>query len=236
MHKLNKKGFALVETLIVSVFVMTIFSLIFTNFFPMMGEYERREGYDDIDSIYKTYLLKVIFEIGEFKDHINYSTYINATTNQANNYFYNIYNSKLDIKYVNDDANNDITSIKVVVNEETCNRLMGNEHKKYCINLMQEAKVKNIYLTQYRITDLKKAIKSGKIKTITDKMTDQEKSKAMDSATKDYILTLPYYSMEENNNGYAYRIIVQYVRELNNETVKGRKELYNFSTIGVNLA
>ena len=67
-------------------------------------------------------------------------------------------------------------------------------------------------------------------------MTDQEKSKAMDSATKDYILTLPYYSMEENNNGYAYRIIVQYVRELNNETVKGRKELYNFSTIGVNLA
>ena len=42
--------------------------------------------------------------------------------------------------------------------------------------------------------------------------------------------------MEENNNGYAYRIIVQYVRELNNETVKGRKELYNFSTIGVNLA
>ena len=54
MHKLNKKGFALVETLIVSVFVMTIFSLIFTNFFPMMGEYERREGYDDIDSIYKT--------------------------------------------------------------------------------------------------------------------------------------------------------------------------------------
>ena len=58
MLKLNKKGFALVETLIVSVIVMAIFSILYTNFFPMMGEYERREGYDDIDSIYKSYLIK----------------------------------------------------------------------------------------------------------------------------------------------------------------------------------
>ena len=62
MQKLNKKGFALVETLIVSVFVMTIFTIIYTNFFPIMGEYERREGYDDIDNIYKTYLIKKMIE------------------------------------------------------------------------------------------------------------------------------------------------------------------------------
>ena len=58
MKKMNNKGFALVETLIVSAFVMGIFSLMFTNFYPMIGEYEKRENYDDIDSVYKTYYLK----------------------------------------------------------------------------------------------------------------------------------------------------------------------------------
>ena len=58
MFKLNKKGFALVETLIVSVFVATVFTIMYTNFFPMFGEYERRERYDDVDSIYRTFVLK----------------------------------------------------------------------------------------------------------------------------------------------------------------------------------
>lgn len=58
MNKLNSKGFALVETLIVSVFVMGIFTLLYTNFYPLIGEYEKREGYDNIDSVYKTDLIK----------------------------------------------------------------------------------------------------------------------------------------------------------------------------------
>lgn len=62
MKKLNSKGFALVETLIVATFVMGIFTLIFTNYFPMMGEYEKRERYDDIDSVYHTYLIKKMLE------------------------------------------------------------------------------------------------------------------------------------------------------------------------------
>lgn len=57
MKKMNNKGFALVETLIVSVFVMGIFTVMFTNFLPMMGEYEKREKYDDIDSVYNTYII-----------------------------------------------------------------------------------------------------------------------------------------------------------------------------------
>ena len=62
MKYLNTRGFALAETLIVSVFVMSIFSLMYVNFFPMVGEYEKREKYDDIDSVYNTYLIKRLFE------------------------------------------------------------------------------------------------------------------------------------------------------------------------------
>ena len=38
---LNSRGFILVETLIVGVFIMGIFSLLYANFFPLIGEYER---------------------------------------------------------------------------------------------------------------------------------------------------------------------------------------------------
>ena len=60
--KLNNKGFVLVETLIVSVFVVSIFAILYNNFYPLMGEYEKRESYDDIDGKYATYWIKRIIE------------------------------------------------------------------------------------------------------------------------------------------------------------------------------
>ena len=56
--KKNNNGFVLVETLVVTVFVMAIFSVIYVNFYPLAGEYERREFYDDVDSKYETYWIK----------------------------------------------------------------------------------------------------------------------------------------------------------------------------------
>ena len=41
MKLLNKKGFALVETLIVTTFVMTIFIFVYQNLVPLIGEYEK---------------------------------------------------------------------------------------------------------------------------------------------------------------------------------------------------
>lgn len=51
----NKKGFMLVETLIVSVFILGIFSLLYTNFIPLMGEYERLRNYDTVEATYIAY-------------------------------------------------------------------------------------------------------------------------------------------------------------------------------------
>lgn len=58
MGNLNRRGFALVETLIVSAFVMGIFTLLYTNYYPLIGEYEKRENYDNIDMVYKTDAIK----------------------------------------------------------------------------------------------------------------------------------------------------------------------------------
>lgn len=60
--KKNNKGFVLVETLVVTVFVAAVFSVIYINFYPLAGEYERREFYDDIDSKYGAYWLKVFIQ------------------------------------------------------------------------------------------------------------------------------------------------------------------------------
>lgn len=58
LKKFNNKGFVLVETLVVSVFVLIIFVLIFRNGIPMIEEYKIYENYDDIDSLYTANLIK----------------------------------------------------------------------------------------------------------------------------------------------------------------------------------
>ena len=50
MKKLNSKGFVMTETLVVAVFIMGIFGIMYNNYYPLIGEYERREAFDDVDS------------------------------------------------------------------------------------------------------------------------------------------------------------------------------------------
>lgn len=213
MLKLNKKGFALVETLIVSVIVMAIFSILYTNFFPMMGEYERREGYDDIDSIYKSYLIKTFLETSEYNG-VDFKNRLDQTNNSAQGYYVKIFESTFGDGSVQKDT-------------QYCEALVLNNDEKqlgYCRNLFYETGVKKVYITKYNLSLLKGNLKKG-----VDPQND------LDSSTKDYIDTLPYYSKVENNNGYSYRIIVEYAKYTNINSEAGRKELYSFSTIGVDL-
>ena len=69
--RLDNRGFVLVETLIVAVAVSAIFALVFKHFYPLIGEYQRREDYDDIDSKYGTYWIKRMIQDQDYKfsDH-----------------------------------------------------------------------------------------------------------------------------------------------------------------------
>jgi len=59
MKKNNNKGFMMAELLAVAVVVLIIFTVLFTNFLPTKGEYEKRLEYNDIDTLYGNYYLKV---------------------------------------------------------------------------------------------------------------------------------------------------------------------------------
>ncbi|MEE0015275.1 MAG: hypothetical protein UE699_06290 [Bacilli bacterium] len=104
MLKINSKGFVLVETLVVAVFVSAIFSVIYSNFYPIMGEYEKREAYDDIDSKYATFWFKRIIQ----SDSVNFTNIQNDITN-------NLYH---EFNCSNDIVDSDVTAIKV------CNSLV----------------------------------------------------------------------------------------------------------------
>ena len=58
MKKLNNKGFVMSETLVVAVFIMGIFAIMYNNYYPLIGEYERREVFDDVDGKYAAFWIK----------------------------------------------------------------------------------------------------------------------------------------------------------------------------------
>lgn len=103
MLKNNNKGFVLVETLVVAVFVAAIFSVIYANFYPLMGEYEKREAYDDVDSKYATFWFKRIIQSGSVAP-------TDARSAIANNKYYEFTCSAIDSA--------DATAVKV------CNNLV----------------------------------------------------------------------------------------------------------------
>lgn len=123
LYKGNNKGFVLVETLIATVFVAAIFSIIYINFFPLMGEYEKRENYDDVDSKYGTYWVKRFVEDSDKFDFKNNSTF------QNNGFLYI-------------DRTNFCT-----------NMFNNAEKKTICTNMLNNLKVTKIILTNYYLVN-----------------------------------------------------------------------------------
>jgi len=78
MKLLNKKGFILVETLVVALFVVTIFILVYQNLVPSIGEYEAMNNYDDVDSVYAGNLFKENLLLYGNMDYID--TYLSSNT------------------------------------------------------------------------------------------------------------------------------------------------------------
>ena len=54
----NKKGFVLLETLIVTIFTLIIFTVLYTSVVPLLGRYDTLSYYNDLDTTYDLYYLK----------------------------------------------------------------------------------------------------------------------------------------------------------------------------------
>ena len=183
MKKINQNGFALVETLIVSVFVVTIFTMIFTNLYPLIGTYESIENYDDIDGKYAAYWVKRIMQ-----DNITLS-----------------------------DVTGEISANKLY--KFDCSKIINNDAKNKCENLISELSITNMYITMYNIKELKNSIDSIAI---------------VSTGLKKYIKYQPDFS--KNTSSGKYRVIIEMNRkEKDNADNDDTDPFIAYSTMEVNL-
>ena len=196
--KLNNKGFVLVETLIVAVAVAAIFSLVFKHFYPLMGEYERREDYDDIDSKYGTYWVKRLIQ----SDFYNFETNRNEIT--TNGY------SLFSCDYISDPVKKNMCNQLLVDLEVSCDDITSSNKIEKC----DGTRLPHIYITPYQLRNAPESIVNhtsvpeGNVKDVIIDDTTQ----AFSDGLKDYLLYLPDYSKVQSLNGANYRIIIEYYR------------------------
>ena len=77
MKKLNKKGFLIAESIIVGVFVLSLFTFLFVNVVPLVGQYEAREKYDTINGAYNANLVRtMILEDNKMEQEFRFIHYL----------------------------------------------------------------------------------------------------------------------------------------------------------------
>ena len=59
---MNKKGFVLAETLVVTIFVLLIFNILYNSAVPLLGRYHRIAYYNDLDATYDLYHIRNLVE------------------------------------------------------------------------------------------------------------------------------------------------------------------------------
>ena len=128
----NKKGFVLTETLVVTVFLVTIFTFVYVSIIPLFGKYEDMAYRDaDIDIVYKLYNIRKMISNDDNNATIASNTFkritcsdLNDTTScnklieylELNNYILvyadNIQNRLTDFSYLNTEMHKYVSKYK----------------------------------------------------------------------------------------------------------------------------
>ena len=203
MKNLNNKGFVLAETLVVAVFLVTVFSIMYNNFYPLIGEYEKRETYDDVDSKYAIYWIKAMVQDKDY----------NISDSVLANFRYKESQYELNVPYESGECKN----IHYV--HFDCNNFTNETKKKMCNETIERLEVSKkgsdleVYLTAFRLTNFKKCL--------TNHEADFE------SDIHEYVTYLPEYSKVKSLNRADARLIAKFHK------TKDDNDYYTYSTIEV---
>ena len=195
--KLNSSGFVLVETLIVTVFVMTIFAVLYNNFTPIMGEYEKREFYDYIDGKYAAYWIKRIIENSNvsFRDGV-------------------VDNKLKAIKYKSDPSDPNKTIVDecggngylIFKCDGTGDFVVNSPVSDICQQLFSRMNVENVYMTRYKLSDFKTKLSDGCTHSSGNVILS-----GFSGGMHRYVGYLPDFKVD-SLNGAKYRVIVEFER------------------------
>lgn len=234
IKKLNNKGFVLAETLVVTIFLMTIFTMIYTYFYPLIGEYEKRETYDDVDSTYSIFWIKRMVEDSSYS--------IKNNVARKNDFLRDGY-----FRFECRDIENDEAK------RETCITMVKALQVDGCDANGNNC---NIFITKYRIggsgVSFKNTVKNNverywescasptkhdcymaymfayhaDVLTGTDEWDNLVNEKVFKSGFQEYIITLPDYS-HASENGAKYRVTASF------KHTKDNNNYYTYATTEV---
>ncbi len=132
----NNSGFALIETLVVATFVLTIFVMLIANYYPMMGRLQRYSNYDETESIYTAYhTVALIQENSQLLDNPLENTSGNCDKKVSNKCILKTYDTNT-----------------------ICNEFIDPIKQQKCQKFIELANINKIYITNYSIESLKENI------------------------------------------------------------------------------
>lgn len=180
MKKIDNQGFVMVETIIVAVFVIGICTFLFTNFLPLIADYERVSDYDNVDTKYKAHEIRKML-LREFDKDANLTSIFSSHISGNSGYYrYQNYNET-----VGDD---------VVTKNRLCSLLTS---PNYCNKLFSEdyLNVKEVIVTPFKLGSFKNVVKDNK---------------DFDRSLREYVDYLPDYGKYSSRYDSYYRIIVAF--------------------------
>ena len=232
MKKLNQSGFILAETLVVTVFLMTLFTTIYVHYFPLIGEYEKRENYDSVDGKYSAYWIKRMIESNVYTEKFN----AKKALIERDGY----------VRFHCGDLNAD--------RKNMCIDLMMALQVNGCDDLMQRC---DIYITTYKIDSIEgtawfKQVVKNNLESYQENCTDStcfnnfvsacqtnlkgdtsvncEKvahDNVFSSGFQDYLASLPAFTRRSLNNA-NYRVFVVF------HNTQDANNYYSYATLEIN--
>ena len=180
----SMKGFAMAELLAVSMVVLLIFSILFSNYLPLVAEYENRLNYNNTSAQFAAYYARKIYNGVMENDEF---TTIGSTINS--NKYYIAYNSKKDNFNI---CNSDVSKLDYGDIDEIFGVRKETNAIPRCQSIFNEYGVEEIILTKYKLTDVKNGYTQN------------------DGTLYNYIKYLPEYknTVYQDNND-LYRIIIK---------------------------
>ena len=234
MKKINSSGFVLAETLIVTVFLMTIFAMLYSSFLPLAGEYEKRENYDNVDGKYAVYWIKRMIEDSSYNipsnkaNDIKNKGFVRFQCNDIDDEEKRLYcvNIVKDLQVANCDSQGDNCDIFI-----TRYRLDKNDSSRKWFKKAVEDTTKRYEegcsgsncKTTYINTCFARSSGSDEDRAACATKADK---KIFSSGFKDYVFSLPDYAAESLN--YAnYRVLAVFHNK------KDNNNYYSYATIEV---
>ncbi len=129
VRKNNNKGYVLTEVLVVTVVVMAAFLAIYVNYYPMLGEYERRVAYTNLEPKYSLFYMKKLY-----------------LTSYSNENILSEFRSNNNLKYLN--------LLKTEGNKLVCKDNYVDDLVS-CNSLIEYHGIKQLIVSEYNVDDLK---------------------------------------------------------------------------------